>query len=425
MVRKVFALMTIVLFFGVCDLQAAQIASTWVGGESGCWCDPCNWDPNIVPDGDFDVTINGGGGKVQVSLEQNRTINSLHCYGEVELERGQWWNPTLTTLNGLTNHGDLTIHIDIRGDVRNLPGATLQLSEHINIFGNLYNEVGGTITADLIDIDVEEGGEVYNDGLIRCIANGAIGETPYFHNNGQIWLYVGYANGTIFENNVNGMITGCGVISVGSLLQNKGMICASMGPLLIYISEGSPTNTGTLKNNVGATLNIHTSNVDVNNQGVIETNGMGAVVLDCNLVNEPNGTIKLLGGTLAGQTITQKAGATLQGFGGITGDVVIGPDGIIKLTGPTNIVGDVEIKNDATLQISDGLTLVTGHTICNGTIHMKGGYIIPQGGLLGDCDIIWEPGIYTNVADFNLDGQVNFEDFAYFADTWLWQTAWQ
>jgi len=37
---------------------------------------------------------------------------------------------------------------------------------------------------------------------------------------------------------------------------------------------------------------------------------------------------------------------------------------------------------------------------------------------------IWEPGIYTNAADFNLDGQVNFEDFAYMADTWLWQTAW-
>jgi hypothetical protein len=49
---------------------------------------------------------------------------------------------------------------------------------------------------------------------------------------------------------------------------------------------------------------------------------------------------------------------------------------------------------------------------------------IPQGGLSGDCHIIWEPGTYTNVADFNLDGKVNFGDFAYFAEVWLWQTAW-
>ncbi|MHC4462894.1 MAG: hypothetical protein ACYS30_15915 [Planctomycetota bacterium] len=38
-----------------------------------------------------------------------------------------------------------------------------------------------------------------------------------------------------------------------------------------------------------------------------------------------------------------------------------------------------------------------------------------------NCNIIWEPGIYTNIADFNLHGIVNFKDFADFADVWLWQ----
>ncbi|GAI97908.1 unnamed protein product, partial [marine sediment metagenome] len=36
----------------------------------------------------------------------------------------------------------------------------------------------------------------------------------------------------------------------------------------------------------------------------------------------------------------------------------------------------------------------------------------------------WQPGFYTNIADFNLDGKVNIKDFALFADTWLWQTSW-
>jgi hypothetical protein len=164
---------------------------------------------------------------------------------------------------------------------------------------------------------------------------------------------------------------------------------------------------------------------DVNNAGIVEVNAGGGVAFDCNLVNEPNGVIKLLGGTLAATTITQKADANFAGFGGISGDVVIDTNGIIKLTGPTNIVGDVEIRDGATLKISDGLTLITGQTVCNGTIYMKGGYVIPQGGLSGNCNVIWEPGLYTNVADFNLDGQVNLKDFAYFADTWLWQTAWR
>ena len=54
---------------------------------------------------------------------------------------------------------------------------------------------------------------------------------------------------------------------------------------------------------------------------------------------------------------------------------------------------------------------------------MKGGRIIPQGGFTDNsCNIIWEAGTYNNIADFNLDGEVNFEDDADFADTWLWQS---
>jgi len=59
-----------------------------------------------------------------------------------------------------------------------------------------------------------------------------------------------------------------------------------------------------------------------------------------------------------------------------------------------------------------------------GRVIPQRGWIIPQGGLSGECHIIWEPGTYTNATDFNLDGTVNFKDFADFANTWLSQASW-
>jgi len=50
------------------------------------------------------------------------------------------------------------------------------------------------------------------------------------------------------------------------------------------------------------------------------------------------------------------------------------------------------------------------------------GAVIPQDGITNNGNIIWEPGMYNNIADFNLDGKVDFKDFADFSGTWLWQS---
>jgi len=56
---------------------------------------------------------------------------------------------------------------------------------------------------------------------------------------------------------------------------------------------------------------------------------------------------------------------------------------------------------------------------------MIGGRLIPQGGFTNsNCNITWEEGAYSSVADFNLDGQINFIDFAYLANAWLSQASW-
>jgi hypothetical protein len=122
---------------------------------------------------------------------------------------------------------------------------------------------------------------------------------------------------------------------------------------------------------------------DVNNLGTIEVNAGGGVAFDCNMVNEPNAVIKLLGGTIAAKTITQSAGAIFEGFGGITGNVMINPNGLIELTGPTNIVGDVTVEHKAVLEISNGQTLIVGHTTNNGEIRVVNGDVVSQGGYSG------------------------------------------
>lgn len=395
--------------------------STWVGGEMGSWIDSSKWDSPLIPlNGSawehYVVTINKPPFSVdEVSVFTYGTIiDRLDCYGKVTLESG--WNDSSALLsfaeskppyppdaNCLANHGDLSImRINIRGRLYNLPDATITIEGKSHVEGILENE--GLITvAPAAELNVE-------------------GSTSMFRNAGRLLLANGFCPVEgLFQNDSSGIVTGTNaILHSGTSIENNGEIWAQAGSLTIS-SAGPLVNRGLLANKPLAPLYIEPS-ADVNNQGRIEINTGGGVAFDCNLVNYPDGIIRLLGGTLAATTITQSADANLIGFGGIAADVIVDPNGLIKLTGSTNVVGDMEIRMGATLEISEGTTLITGQTTCNGTIHLKGGRIIPQGGLSGDCNILWEPGLYTTIADFNLDGKVNLKDFAYFADTWLWES---
>ena len=452
----------VILAFWACDLQAAQIASTWVGGAqgewgaAGEWGDASNWDPAIVPDNNatntFAVTIDAAvvGELVQVNLQRNRTIDKLDCDGEVWMYMGvddtampveltliepggltnygefQLWIYAAhwsRVVGNITNHGEMELRGNvgyIKGNVTNLSGAELFLMD-LWVTGNLDNSAGGMI---MIESVVDVGGTVENAGSIEVIPAGELLVDNTLHNMGQIQMYGGFCGGEgLFHNDVNGVIKGFGVLYAEGLLQNQGQIIASGGSLTV-ISEGSVTNTGTLANKALSTLHIQPGD-DVNNQGTIEVNTGGGVAFDSNLVNQANGIIKLPGGTLAATTITQTADASFAGFGSIAGDVAIAPNGTTRLTGPTNIVGDVNIPAGAALEISDGQTLITGHTVCDGTIHLIGGTVIFQGGCdCDDCNIINDAGTDRNHFDLNADGIADFKDLAYFAQSWLWQASW-
>ena len=121
--------------------------------------------------------------------------------------------------------------------------------------------------------------------------------------------------------------------------------------------------------------------MDIKNKGMIEVNAGGGVAFNGELNNEPNGVIKLKNGVIAAALITHSEGATLEGFGGITGDLVMQANSLVKLTGPTYIIGNLYIGPGAELQISEGTTIITGKTTCQGNINLTGGKIVHQGGI--------------------------------------------
>lgn len=445
MFRKVLILMAIVLGFSASNLQAEQISCSWVG-DYGLWEEVNNWSCGYIPDNNasntFAIIIEGDGNEPDIGLWESHTIDRLDCNSTDTIYLASWkglpvGSPISVKLtlkddaNGLTNHGDLAIgDLDIQGNIKNMAGAFLEL-ENIKLVGKLYNQAGGEIeVGGKVDIgdDRTEIGGIDNDG--RVVIDG---HTAYFyadegdiHNRGRIEIYGGECQSDdALDNNSTGIIKGFGIIWAEEGI-NAGQIIAEGGTLAIGIEDSGLVNTGLLQNNPTSSLQIRPcTGFDLNNDGSIIAHAGGGVAFDCNLVNKPNGIIKLLGGTLAATSITQSADANFTGFGSITGDVIIDPDGIIKLTGPTNIIGDVNIPVGAMLEISDGQTLITGHTTCGGTIKMIGGTVIFQGGCdCNDCTITHEAGTDRNHFDINADGIEDFRDFAEFANNWLWQASW-
>ncbi len=433
MFKKVLILTAILSIFSTCTVQAAVIDSNWIGGGQGEWGNANNWDPAIVPDNGantFVVTIDAGAGEVEIGLRQRRTISQLDCFGVVELAvwPHDWQNSpvilTVVDVNGLTNYGELEFYSDnrqfeINGDVTNTAGAELVL-EGAEINGNFYNAAGAVVE---VEIENDTGGDFENAGILIIIHASDLLIDGNAHNTGLVNLYDGELGiDQILDNNSTGLIKGFGLIYANQMLQNKGTICAYGGCLAIS-SEGTIVNQGTLSNYPVSSLHIK-SPANVNNYGNIEVNS-GGIAFDCDLVNEQDGVINLVGGNLAAANIIQTADANFAGFGTITANVEIETGGKISLTGPTNIIGDVNIPAGATLEISDGQTLITGHTICDGTIHLIGGTVIFQGGCdCADCNITHEPGADRNHFDINADGIENLEDFASFTENWLWQASW-
>ncbi|MBN2592838.1 MAG: hypothetical protein JXA81_04965 [Sedimentisphaerales bacterium] len=390
MFTKSLILTTAILLFPVCQLQADIIHSTWVGGAGGSWYDENNWSPPIVPNNTvwdrFEVSIDSYGYKAAIGIGDSPpiSIDKLECRGYITLY-GPWYPVKLTLeKEGLINYGELdALRLDITGILTNKGDAELNIDDFFSAHGDLYNELNAEINVEYRYMEIADA-NIVNNGLIRASANGALEAEIDFDNSNRIELYSGGVSGGTFNNNDTGVVEGFGYVDSEQLTMNNGTIYA-LGGALVMRSSGSIMNTGILGNKPLATLNLWSFS-EVNNFRTIEVNAGGGVALYFNLVNEPNAVITLLNGTLAAKTITQKAGAILKGFGGITGDIVIEPNAVVELTGPTNIVGNMTIGEGAILDISNGTVLVTGDVTCNnGIIQTTNGTFIVLGKQFGIC----------------------------------------
>lgn len=391
--KLVLASMTAV-FLLCCQVQAATTSHWNVPGD-GQWEDANSWNPTIVPNNGevtFDVIIDPVGDlgyyeQVKVGLQDNNRINQLSCYGVVDLEGlGGWFE--LAVESGLTNYGYLEIEkIEIKGNVTNIDGAELCLC-NMDIEGILYNEPGAMIEVEdgvCIESELTSASSfLVNYGTVEIIPYGELWVKDALDNTGEMTVYGGICGcDNIFNN--PGVISGFGVIGSGGVFTNYGEITAFGGSLALWCH--SLTNVGTLSNTPLSSLQID-SKYDVWNEGTIYARTGGGVAFVCSLVNNTNGAVELLGGTLAAAAITQTAGAEFTGFGSIAGNIVIQAGARIELAGPTNIIGNVTIASGAALVISAGQTLITGHTTNDGNILLAGGTVLFVGGYSGSGKII-------------------------------------
>jgi hypothetical protein len=300
---------------------------------------------------------------------QGTIIDQLTCTGDVQL----WIGEQLLTLqdpNGLVNNGQLLVDGGgvahrINGNVINQPTGFFQVEHRTAIRGRVSNH-GQMVIVPHTDLDT--------DGLTNA-------------GNLLIIQAVSSTEGDMI-NTKEGTIRASGLLYAGATLVNAGTLQAS-GPLTVGVG-GMLVNQGVLKNSPVASMNIGYfmgEPKDVNNLGTIEVNAGGGIALETNLVNKPNAAIVLRDGTLAAPTITQSAGASLQGFGTITGNLTLAPSAHVEFTGPTRLVGDLVIGKGAILEISNGTLYVSGAIQNHGTIQLKNGQIVPQANITGEGDI--------------------------------------
>ncbi|MCK5563626.1 MAG: hypothetical protein KAJ07_00125 [Planctomycetes bacterium] len=445
MSKRIFILMSVILCS--INIYGGQVAVSWNAGFGG-WDQSSNWTPTIVPDnndgsGDtYAVTIDSGTGEVGVNVESHTMVDSIDVYGD-ETSIDSWSSDwvQLTVINGITNHGFMEVEgrdaFEIIADITNTTDNEIDLYE-IEIDGDITNAVGGEITIDRVELEgilynptggmvqvesYNDADEVRNAGSMVVIWNSDIWTEGAFVNNGNIELRNGVCvSDDTFSNESGSGVGGSGGVVAEVSLSNDGVIKASNGTLVLY-SGGELSNDGKLENSALCSLFVNAA-ADINNAGEIVVNAEGGVGFNGNLINNPAGIIRMYDGTLSAVEIRQQSGASLEGFGAISGDLVIEDGAVVSLTGSTNIIGDVTIGAGASLAVSDGTVLITGAVVNNGTIAMTGGRVICQGGLTNNGSVTWEAGSDSNAADYNLDGNVNLTDFANFAESWMWQASW-
>src|SRR5262249_18398074 len=129
----------------------------------------------------------------------------------------------------------------------------------------------------------------------------------------------------------------------------------------------------------------------------------GLVINDSAFSNTAGHTFSLLGGVLSVPGLTNFPGATIKGFGQLTGDFT--NNGSASFFGPMQIVGTFLNKPTGIVAVRNAQTLVVGTATNNGSITTSNGTIIFDSGAArgAGASSLSAPGGIDGSGTFNID----------------------
>lgn len=328
----------------------ASISSTWTNADgTELWSDPLNWSPNTAyPDNnangganDYTVTI-GSQDPGFATLDVITTVDSLSV--DEELFNAGGTDSVTTIPNGsITNAGQ--IYATGSGTLMGLNTANLQNS------GLLTGEAGGTL-AIALPTRVSSG-TLNNTGGGISAHDGNVGISDHFTITGGTFYSYGTGAITLGDDTLSGVtISGGAQVNVGPESS-----AAIDGPTL--------SNDGTIT--IDPAFGVAGGTLTFN--GSTQLVGTGTIVI--------NGTIDVP----TGDTLTQQAGQTIEGFGTFNGTLI--NSGVFNATGSLNF-NTASVTNSATIESTAGASAALGFDLPSGvsagTINNTGGIIEATGG---------------------------------------------
>lgn len=416
MEKQIFAIFCTLLLTLYAIGMAEEHNCTWIDGNDGFWHEAQKWScgqvPNNTETDTFNVTI-GSEQDLHIRISSldnpNIVINRLmiESGGKLDLEKS-------------TGRVDFNV---IREGIFNYSRLSFSGDEDWSTKGSIYNDPNGYLEFSNPN-DTEHEGPIINEGHLQLSpeVNLAIDSNDLI-NSGTIFILGGLLSineGQLILQN-NGMVHGMGLIHSDELIDNRGTIQATYGTLVVH-TLGSFENNGIIQNNTGSSVNISAETGMFQNNGIIKINAAGAVTSSTDINNNTeDGQIQLLGGTISAPTITHYNWDpnNFLGVGSISGNLVLSTESKAKLRGCCNIYGNLQVDSDAELEVEDGTIYVHGDLTNNGTIQRPGGRVICYGNYIKGFQPE-QSSVNNSISDHNMDGQVNVEDFADFAQNWLW-----
>lgn len=348
------------------DVLPPAGAAYWANASGGNWSDPTNWLGGALPT-TTDTVIVDLAGSYTITLDTTVTVARLLLGDGSNAPILTYASRSFGTSDGVVVASGATMQLatgtfDGPGTVTVASGATL-VSDRSTVNADLVNQ--GTV--ELQGNPQALNGALTQTGTLRLTSDA-------FGNGGLLTVASGFTNNGAIE------LTGT----------NEARITVTSGTLT-NAASGTITTLGTYQ---------RTLSTPVDNQGVIDIQGSGGLVLNAASAQHTNGgTITLAGGNLtltqsgttpsftttgsvtvgAGQTLAVNGGSfvhqagTLAGTGTIALSAATGaftPDFTVDTLGLT--LSNATVNGPGTVTVASGATLVSVHSTINADVINQG-----------------------------------------------------